>query len=162
MQVLHSPAFASTTEACSARALGFGTSQRRVNPLPDCVGSLDEISICIKKLKESDFANPSSYYHKKGYFALPIRAICDSRYPFSFVSGNFSKPTHDPVAFSLSSYAKQLDEGNLANGYWITADAAYVCSETVITLFPISTSGLGSSEDAFKFYHSSHRIRTEQ
>lgn len=139
MQVLPFPAFLSTTEACSVRSLGSGTSRRRVNSLPGCVGSLDGISICITKRKESDCANTSSYYHRKGYFSLPIQAICDSRYRFSFVSGKCSGPTHDSVAFSASSYAKWLDEGNLPNGYRIAADEANVCSETIITPFPSST-----------------------
>lgn len=69
--------------------------------------------------------------------------------------------THDSIAFYVSSYAERLRKGDISEGYWITADDAYICNESIITPLPSSWSVPGSTGDAFNYYLSKHRLYIE-
>jgi len=147
---------------CANLSMGFSSSRGNSNPLQGCIGALDGIAVRISKPRPSDCINPASYYHRKGYYAIPVQAICDSKYRFTFFSAKCAGPTHDSVAFEVSSFAENLRNGLLPNGYWIAADDAYVSDETIITPLPISQSATGTHGDAFNFYQSSLRMHIEQ
>lgn len=142
-------------------AHGFRTSRRYQNPLPNCMGALDGIAIRNTKPRPSDCRDPASYFHRKGLYALPVQAICDATYKFTFASAKCAGPTHDSVAFNVSSYDEKLRKGQLPPGYWIAGDDAYVCDEYIITPLPASVCTPRSVEDAFNFFQSSHRMHIE-
>ena len=79
-----------------------------------------------------------------------------------FYSAKCAGPTHDSVAFSVSSYSAKLRAGDLPEAYWIAADKAYICDNCIVTPVPVSQALPGSDEDAFNFYHSSLRMHIEQ
>jgi len=71
---------------CAELSQGFSSSRNNGNPLAGCVGALDGIAVRIAKPRVSDCIDPASYYHRKGYYAIPVQAICDSSYRFIFFS----------------------------------------------------------------------------
>lgn len=154
--------FPDTTEKREHLAHGFANSRANRNPLKGCVGALDGIAIRIRNPRASDCINPATYYHRKGYFAIPVQAICDAKYRFVFFSAKCAGPTHDSVAFGVSSYANQLKLGKLPRGFWIAADEAYSCDEYVINPVPSANAEPDSPADGFNFYFSSLRIHIEQ
>ena len=91
-----------------------------------------------------------------------MEAICDAPYRFTFSSAKCAGPTHDSVAFAVSSFAEKLEEEGLPPGYWIAADEACMCDEKVITPIPAADAEPVSPEDGFSFYLSSHRMHIEQ
>lgn len=70
--------------------------------LDNCCGALDGIAIKIEEPTQSDVANSSSYFNRKGWFALNVQAMCDSFYRFTFVSCMAAGSTHDSTAFRLT------------------------------------------------------------
>ena len=155
--------FTETEEECRQVALGFSISRNKENRLPGCVGSLDGLAVRIRKPRKTDVCNPSGYYHRKGYYAIPVQAVCDSLYRFTFFSAKCAGPTHDSVAFSVLSLYNRLSDEGLPQGYWIAADdGAYVCDEHLITPVTAGEAKPGSVGDAFNFFLSSHHIHIKQ
>jgi DDE superfamily endonuclease len=69
--------------------------------------------------------------------------------------------THDNLAFSVSTLNGRLLTGDLAEGFWIAADEAYTCSESILTPWPRAELG-DEAKNAFNFFHSSFRMHVEQ
>lgn len=136
----------------------FQTSRVPGNPLPGCVGALDGISIKIKKPPNHE--QPASFYCRKGYYAIPVQAVCDSNYRFLCYSAKCRGSTHDSLAHAVSSLGDYLEQGSLDARFWIAGDEAYVCTNSLIT--PVPASQANDFEDAFNFYHSSLRMHIEQ
>ena len=113
--------------------------------------ALDGVSIRIRKPSSLDCVDPASYFHRKGYYAIPVQAIYDSKYKFLFMSEKCPGPTHDLVAFNISSYAEKLHDGLLGQGLWLAADDAYVCTENIITPLSREECMAGSASEAFNF-----------
>jgi DDE superfamily endonuclease len=119
------------------------------SPLRGCVGALDGIAIKISELSAADAANPSTYYNRKGFFALRVQAVCDFDYMFTFVSAQCPGSTHDSVAFAASRLARLLADCTdeyMARDYWIAADDAY-CRDRLLTPWP--GRGLSPDKDCF-------------
>ena len=98
-------------------ACEFASSIKSFNPLYGSIGSLDGIAIKICKLRRIDISNPTSYYHRKGSYAVPVQAICDAKYRFIFFSAKCAGPAHDSVAFSVSSPTNFLQNDVLRKGF---------------------------------------------
>jgi hypothetical protein len=49
--------------------------------------------------------------------------------------------THDNLAFSVSTLTERLMTGDLEDGFWIVADEAYTCSESILTPWPSAELG---------------------
>jgi DDE superfamily endonuclease len=141
-------------------SMGFSRGNR--SPLTGCVGAVDGIAIQIEEPKRASVPNPSTYYNRKGFFALCVQAMCDSQFIFRFASATTPGSTHDSVAFEMSSLSDLLrkDVGGLPHGYWIAADDADVCGKRVVTPWP--GRNLSRSKDAFNYWQSSARIFIEQ
>lgn len=153
----------SEVEGLQKLADEFQRSRGAVSPLYGCVAALDGIAIEISK--PPDDYIPRNFYCRKGMYALPVQACVDARYRFLYMSCKCTGSTHDSVAFAVSNLARELEESPLKTGYWIAADAAYMCSQGVIV--PWSKSALQCDEkglfrDSFNFFHSSLRIHVEQ
>ena len=90
----------------------FAQSRQVTNALMGCVGVLDGIAIKIAKPRCSYCVDPTSSFHCKGYYALPVQAICHARYRFIFFSAKCSGPTHDLVAFSVHRSQRHSKAGS--------------------------------------------------
>lgn len=156
MGVLKLPGFPSTELELHKLATGFKFSRKKANPLSGCVGTLDGISVKVKKPRK----NSAAYQCRKGYYALPVQAIADSEYRFLYFSAKCVGSTHDALAFAVSDLGKSLKDNKILPQYWIACDEAYGCSENLIC--PVPRSQASDVEDAFNFFLSSMRIHVEQ
>ncbi len=129
--------FPGTEEVCKKLEMGFRKFRNPYNTLRGCVGASDGISVKIGKPKRSEFGALSHYWYREGYYSLPVQAVVDCRYRFLYISAKCVGSTHDSTAFYISSFTKMLDEAKLLKGYWIAADEAYICTNTVITPIPL-------------------------
>ncbi len=152
---------------CAAKlrelADGFSAFRHAPSPIHGCIGALDGIAIAIQK--PPDQYVPRNFYCRKGKYALPVQAVVDYKYRFLYMTCKCVGSTHDSIAFATSSLAAQLRAGDMLSGFWIAGDAAYQCSEGLVT--PWTKSALTDPEegvyrDAFNFYHSSKRMAVEQ
>ena len=136
----------------------FKCSRRISNPLNGCVGALDGIAIKIQRPRGEE--DQRSYFNRKGFFAPPVQAVCDSTCRFLCLSMKCVGSTHDAVAHAVSKLGKFLDQDRLNGEFWLAGDEAYNCSEYLIT--PVPRSEANDDEDAFNFYLSQLRIHIEQ
>jgi len=101
-----------------------------------CVGAVDGIVIKIVKPKLADCPNPRAYYCRKGFFAITVQAIVDSRCKFLWMSTDCAGSCHDATAFACSELARQLEAFGLPEGFYIVGDAAYALRDYMLTPFP--------------------------
>jgi DDE superfamily endonuclease len=66
--------------------------------------------------KPDDGYVPRNYWCRKGYYAIPIQAVVDSRYRFTYMSAMAVASTHDSLAFSLSQLGIALERDGLPAG----------------------------------------------
>jgi DDE superfamily endonuclease len=140
-------------------SIDFTSSRSPPSPLHGCVGALD--GILFKISKPADHFHPAKYYCRKGFYALPFQVVVNSRYKILYVSARCAGATHDNLAFAVSTLNKRLVSGDLEIGFWIAADEAYTCTESIITPWPGADLG-DDAKKAFNFFHSSLRIHVEQ
>lgn len=133
-----------------------------ISPLSNCCGAIDGIAIKINEPSARDVANSSTYYNRKGWFALNLQAMCDSFYRFTFLSCIAPGSTHDSTAYAMSSLSRLLsrETNTLLPGYWIVADDAYICRNRLLTPWP--GRNLSVEKDAYNYWQSSSRIFIEQ
>ena len=136
MSVLHLPGLPTTVNGLEEAAMAFKLSRRPPSPLTGCVGALDGIAIKIQTPKRSE--RPAAYFCRKGYYALPIQAMCDSSYRFLSYSSLCVGSTHDALAYAVSGLGFCLNQGLLEKLFWICGDEAYNCTESLIVPFPSS------------------------
>ena len=117
-----------------------------------CVGALDGYAIKIRRPSLHEVANPLDYVNRKGFFALNMQAICDSRCLFSYISIETPGSTHDASAFALSSFSERWGAHCGSKPWYIAADAAYPVSENLVT--PWQGRNLDPFKDAFNFHFS--------
>jgi DDE superfamily endonuclease len=144
-------------------AEGFALSRRSQNPIFGVVGALDGIALKISK--PDDGHVPRNYWCRKGYYAIPVQAVVDSRYRFTYMSAMAVGSTHDSLAFSLSQLGIALERDGMPEGYWIAADAAYECSNCILSPWSenqVKNAEHGIARDAFNYYQSSSRVHVEQ
>jgi nuclease HARBI1 len=106
------------------------------SPIYGCAGAIDGIAIKIVEPWAGTTANSSTYFNRKGFFALNVQAMCDCDYKFTFASALCPGSTHDSTAFAVSSLSTLLsrqDEKFLLPGFWIAGDEAYVCEGRMLT-----------------------------
>jgi DDE superfamily endonuclease len=94
--------------------------------------------IAVKILKPPDNENPAGYYCRKGFYAIPVQAVVDSDYKFMYMSAVCVGSTHDSVAWAVSKLGMLLMKGAMILGYWIAGDAAYECTNGIVTPWPLS------------------------
>jgi nuclease HARBI1 len=141
-------------------SVGFARGR---SPLYGYAGAIDGIAIKVVEPWAGTTANSSTYFNRKGFFALNVHAMCDCDYKFTFASALCPGSTHDSTAFSVSSLSTLLnhqEENILLPGFWITGDEAYVCEGRMLTPWPGRS--LSQEKDCFNYWLSSARIHTEQ
>lgn len=127
-----------------------------------CVGDLDGIAIKIRKPKHVYI--PSNYYCRKGYYAVPFKALVEAKYRFLSLSSVVCGSTHDSLEYSASSFGYDMSTRGLPNGYWIAGDDAYVCTESRLVPFSVvqlQHAEIGVWRDSYNFYQSSLRVHVK-
>jgi len=127
-----------------------------------CWSALDEIAVKIKEPQAWEVPNSSTYFNRKGWFAINTQAMCDSRYRFTFVSCLSAGSTHESTAYSITSLARLLEKqmGCWLQGVWVAADDFNNCMNRLLTNWP--GRNLSVAEECFNYRQSSSRIFIEQ
>ena len=154
---LYLEGFPKTKLALQQIAKGFQTSRTEASPVFGCVGALD--GICVKIKKPAPGELPASFYSRKGFYALPVQALCDSDYIFRYCSVVCTGATHDALAYAVSGLKKDIDAGILGDQFYIVGDEAYICTEQLITPFSRDNADFDQMNfNYFRFQHAhSHR-----
>lgn len=97
---LYLEGFPKTKLALQNIAEGFQTSRTDSSLLFGCVGALD--GICVKIKKPAPGKLPAAFYFRKGFYGLPVQALCDSEYMFRYCSVVCTGATHDALAYAVS------------------------------------------------------------
>jgi DDE superfamily endonuclease len=92
-------------------AIDFNSSRSPYSPLHGRVGALD--GVLFKISKPADKYHPAKYYCRKGYYAIPLQVLVDSRYKVLYVSAKCAGATHDNLAFYVSTLHHRLMSGEL-------------------------------------------------
>jgi hypothetical protein len=150
-------------EAMRKLATGFRVSRTPNSPLWGCTAALDGVFFAIRK--PPDDLNPRHYLTRKGFYALPVQALVDASHKFLYMSARCVGSAHDSLAWACSHLGARLMSGTGLGEYWIAGDAAYVCSEHLLTPYSkvqLMHPELGPRRDAFNYFHSSLRTHVEQ
>jgi DDE superfamily endonuclease len=137
----------------------FVLSRWTHNPLFGVVGALD--GIALKITKPDDEHVPRNYWCRKGYYAIPVKAVMDSSYRLMHISAMAVGSTHDSLPFPFSKLGIALENGGLPDGYWIAADAAYECLNCILSPWSerqVKDHENGVARDAFNYYQRSSRV----
>lgn len=73
--------------------------------------------------------------------------------------------THDSLRFSASALVNQMREEGIPFSYYLAANAAYMCMESLLVTFSavqLRHKEDGLCRDVFKFFQSSLRVHVEQ
>lgn len=142
-------------------SVGLGRGR---SPLTGCCGALDGIAIRIKEPSSRDVLNSQTYYNRKGYHALNVQAVCDSRYRFLFVSAITPGSSHGSTALKVSALGELLsmEQGSLVEGYWLAGDDAYVYADRRLGQTETCRETKAVSMLQLLAEFSSHPHRTEQ
>jgi len=131
------------------------------NPLRGCVSAIDGIALRIRRPQVSEAPNPSSYWTRKGFFAVNVQAAVGADYKVQFLSTVTAGSCHDSTAFMSSGLAALLAAADgLPRGYWAAGDDAYIAGLRLLTPWP--GHNLPWEKDSFNYYHSSSRTFVEQ
>jgi len=151
--------FPSTPAEFAAQSELFSRGGR--SPLRGCVSAIDGIALRIRRPRVSEVPNPSSYWTRKGFFAINVQAAVGGDYRVHLLSTVTAGSCHDSTAFSASGLAELLarDDG-LPRGYWVAGDDAYIAGERLLTPWP--GTNLPWDKDSYNYYHSSSRTFVEQ
>jgi len=151
--------FPSTPAEFTSQSALFSRGGR--NPLRWCVSAIDGIALRIRRPRVSEVPNPSSYWTRKGFFAIKVQAAVGGNYRVHFLSTVTAGSCHESTAFSASGLAELLarDDG-LPRGHWVAGDDAYIAGERFLTPWP--GTNLPWDKDAYNYYHSSSRTFVEQ
>lgn len=136
----------------------FMSNRKSPSAMSGCVGALD--GLCIEIIRPKNVLNSRSYFNRKGFFAIPLQAMVDSEYRFTYASMTVLGSTHDSLAFLVSQLGRRIAAGELPAPYWIAADAAYAASNSILT--PYSGKNLTPQRDSFNYWLSRNRVAIEQ
>jgi hypothetical protein len=84
----------------------FSISRSIPSTLSGVLGALDGIAVKVNKPSGENIQR--SYWCLKGYYAIPIQAIVDSDYKFTYMSAIAVGSTYDSLAFLCVAWASSL------------------------------------------------------
>jgi len=145
-------------DEATLRTLSFDWQRYKGTYIKGIIGAVDGIAIKIR-CPGGEVLNPGAYYNRKGFYALVVRAVCDARRRFIYVHANSEGSTPDSVAWGCSSLGDYLSSNGLPSGFFIAGDAAYSCSDALLTPYP--GNNLPADKDAFNYFQSYYRIEIE-
>ena len=131
----------------------FAQATSNHSALYGCVGALDGLAVRIRRPTIEEASKPLDYFNRKGFFAINVQAICDSRSRFLYLSLETPGSTHDATAFAVSSFSKKWAAAatdDAKRKWWIAADDAYGATNNIIT--PWAGRRLDIFQDAFNFH----------
>ena len=134
------------------RHVAAGFEEKSHGIMKGCIGALDGLAVAIKRPTAADCPNPASYRNRKDFYSVSVQAICDSNRLFIFTSVKCQGSCHDATAFATTAFYNSIGT-RVPAPFWVSADDAYGCSETVVTPYPGSY-GSGTKEDGFNFWQS--------
>lgn len=139
-------------------------SERSRGVFKGCIGAIDGLAIRIRCPSPivDGVEDCGNYYCRKGFYALNIQAICDSKKRILWLSSGHKGSTHDSAALNetmLIELLKKKAEFLYNNKLFLVGDSAYSLASYLIT--PYSDATAKSVEDDFNYYHSSCRINIE-
>ena len=126
------------------------------------IGAIDGLCVRMRCPFLSKADDPGNYFSRKGFFALNVQAICDSKKRFLWASPWHQGSSHDSSAFNETGLSSLLDEltAELEKlGLFLVGDSAHNMKPTLLTPFLDALSQ--SDEDAFNFWLSNSRITIE-
>ena len=132
--------------------------------LKGAIGSLDGwlVRIIRPSLWRDGIQNVTSFYSRKGFYALNIQCIVDDRKRVLWLSYSHKGGSHDSSCFretKLYEHLKSISDNLYDKGFFIIGDSAY-CIESFL-LPPYDNAVPKSPEDDYNFFHSSARITVE-
>ena len=153
------------TEAVREITDGFTRSSRSY--LTGCVGAIDGVLLPINPPKAHD-PNIKQYWCRKGFPALNVQAICDSKGRFLYASlGQCPGAAHDSYAWAQSRLCRKMRETDepvaawmKREGLYLIGDEAYTSSSTMVLPWP-GKLHTDSPELAFNEMHSGARMAIE-
>lgn len=133
-----------------------------MSALSRCCGALDGLAVRIAEPSAGEVQNSSTYYNRKGFFALQVQAMCDSFYRITYLSCLCPGSSHDSTALAMSALYELLlkQEGGILEGYWVAGDDAYTCVGRLLTPWP--GRNLSEARDCFNYWQSAARTHIEQ
>jgi len=130
------------------------------NPLYGCVSAIDGIALRIRRPRVTEVPNPSSYWTRKGIFAVNVQAAVEADYKVQFLSKVTAGSLHDSMAFSASGLEELLDGvDGLPRGKWVPGDDADAARARFLT--PWRRNNLSWEKDSYNYHHSSSRTVIE-
>lgn len=142
-------------------ALQFSTASNNV--INGCIGALDGWVVKVQRPAERDgVPDPTSFYSRKGFYAINVQAIVDKRKRVLFRSIMSRGAEHDSTAFKKSSLYKWLSSNwrsMVEKGYFFIGDSAYSLKSFLLT--PYDNALHDTPEDNYNFFHSSSQISVE-
>lgn len=150
--------FPQTEEEVTAVARAFRqVSQNRA--IGGCVACIDGFHLPIKRPSKREVDNVKSFYsgHYRTY-GINVQAACNEESKLTFLDTAAPGSTNDVVAFERVRLAALIS--NLPDGFYALGDAAYCCTDKLLTPFtgPQRNEPLKSD---YNFYHSQLRMKIE-
>ena len=99
------------------------------------------------------------FYNRKGFYAIVVQVIVDADRRFMWFSADHQGATADSTAWeSTNRGRRRFANGEFPHPFFIVADAAYTCTESVLTPFHNKTD---KDKDAYDYFQSHYRINVE-
>ena len=149
-------------EAMARVSAGF--SKRSNGVLIGAIGAIDGWLVRIVRPSwfRDRIKNPTTFFSRKGFFALNVQCIVDDRKKVLWVSYSHKGGSHDSSCFresKLYQFLQTVREDLFNLGYYILGDSAYAIESFILT--PYDGASPQTAEDDFNFYQSSARITVE-
>ena len=110
--------------------------------LEGCIGAIDGLALHFRCPAERDgVSDPGNYYCHKGFHALNVQAVVNSRKKFLFASPSHVGNANDARAWSetpLSDVLEEIEEVLLQHRLWLAGDSAYPLRTFLMTPYPKS------------------------
>ena len=141
---------------------GFAAKSTR-QLLRGCVGAIDGLQVKIRSpsKKKDNIDDPKSFFCRKGFSSVNVQATCDSARRFIDFDIRWPGSTSDTIAWMTTGVYKAVFNRELPEPYFFVGDAAYPCSERMLTPVPGSVETIGKWADSFNFHQSQLRINIE-
>lgn len=147
------------------QSISNGFAQFSGHALEGCIGAIDGLAIRIRCPSERDgVSDPGNYFCRKGFHALNVQAVVDSKKRFLFASPSHVGSANDARAWAETGLSRKLDsmeEILIEHKLWLAGDSAYPLRSFMMTPYSKKEARYESAEDNFNFWHSNSRIRVE-
>jgi hypothetical protein len=163
--ILQNTKFPSTEGECQAASEGF--QWLRNSPFCCVIGAIDGIAVANRASSPSECPKPSSFFNRKGFFAIIVQAVVGADYSVLYLSAKHAGSTNDSTAFQSTALFEFLllvsgEIGAIPEFAVLSADDAYgngSCNCRIITPY---SGRLTQMEDTFNPFWSSLRIVVEK